>query len=638
MPDPGGLEAGHHVARQVEHGMAGPGRRNEEFGVGWVGGQEAVHQLLADLIVRLADHRTGRGDHARPVGAEFFHRRKRRFDHAAEGAAPAGMGRAEDARLRVREQDRAAVGGGDADGEAGNLGDDGVGFRAFALRPRLLGDHHVGRMDLVGGEEVLRLNADGGGHARAVLGDVLRLVVRTGAAVEAFIDAARHAAVAGEEGVADAVESFEVFRFQHSEPRQWAELRIGEGCGLEQLPHAGAAFAGQALHREVDVAGLLRRRVCLQCRGTVGEAERAEECGLLDRAVGARAHALDRKRESGEVHMRGEIDLTGRRQRAGEGVRADRLQRVADGALDVAVVDDERCAARLAVRHDAAAELEREAVAAPFVDRADRRIAHRLRQELLEQRQGIVADAEGEVAIDVELDRAFVPAVELLHRLMHRQRVEEFVGDDDERAVRHLVERVVPVDRHVDTAERLLLPLLKHRARLDHVHDDGVAEFRQNARGAQHVHHHGAAAGAKLDKADVLRRAHLAPDRCAPDADQLAEHLAYLGGGDEIAVAPERIARHVVAVPGIAQAQRHELAHRHRPAALDALPDFSLERGVHRFQACGNGGRLEAQTISAIPISISGTDSSMPMVMPPHKKPSCASGSRKNSQNVRAIP
>ena len=42
--------------------------------------------------------------------------------------------------------------------------------------------------------------------------------------------------------------------------------------------------------------------------------------------------------------------------------------------------------------------------------------------------------------------------------------------------------------------------------------------------------------------------------------------------------------------------------------------------------------------MNAIPARISGTFSSIPMVRPPHRKPSCASGCRNSSQIVRAIP
>ena len=60
------------------------------------------------------------------------------------------------------------------------------------------------RMDLIGGEEAVRLDAERRRHARAVFGDWRGVVVRADAAVEARIDAVGNAAFAGEEGVADA--------------------------------------------------------------------------------------------------------------------------------------------------------------------------------------------------------------------------------------------------------------------------------------------------------------------------------------------------------------------------------------------------------------------------------------------------
>ena len=151
-------------------------------------------------------------------------------------------------------------------------------------------------------------------------------------------------------------------------------------------------------------------------------------------------------------------------QRIDEGVPADRLQGLAGRALDVAVVDDQR---RAALAHHALADAEREIVGAPFVDRADRRVAHGRGHELVEQRDHLVGNAEHEIVVAVDLDHALVPAVELLDRLVDRQRVEEFVGEDDRRAVRHLLERLVPHRRHVDGAERLLLLLAQLRIDLD---------------------------------------------------------------------------------------------------------------------------------------------------------------------------
>ena len=286
---------------------------------------------------------------------------------------------------------------------------------------------------------------------------------------------------------------------------------------------------------------------------------------LLDRAGHPRAHAFGGERKRLEIDMGGQIDLAGRLQRIDEGVAADRLQGVAGRALDVAVVDHQRGAALM---HQPPAERERQIVGAPFVDRADRRVAHARRHELVEQRDHLVGDPERQIAIGIDLDHALVPAVELLDRLVHRQRVEQFVGEHDGGPVRHLVEGLMPHHRHVERGHRLLLPLLQRRADLDQMQHDRGAERRHHLRRAQRVEHHGAAAGAELDQPHILRLSHPVPGRRRPQAEQLAEHLADLGRGDEIAAAAERIARRVVAVHRMAEAQLHVLPHRHRPGQL----------------------------------------------------------------------
>ena len=87
--------------------------------------------------------------------------------------------------LAIGEQDRAAIGGGDADGDAFGARDDGVGARRVALP--WSGRHHgVGRMDLVHAEQVLRRNAHLLGHAAAIFRDIGRIVVRAEAAIEAL--------------------------------------------------------------------------------------------------------------------------------------------------------------------------------------------------------------------------------------------------------------------------------------------------------------------------------------------------------------------------------------------------------------------------------------------------------------------
>ena len=203
----------HDVARQVEHEMAGLARR-EEARVVRVGRHELLHQLGADLVARLVDHRPGRRDDARARSAEPLHLDDGCLQHAAERAAPAGVRRADHLRLRVGEQHRSAIRGRDADRQCLLARHDGVGMRPRLVAPRLARLDHLGRMDLVAGQQPLRPDRERLRHARAVLVDVGAQVLRADAAVQRGIDAVRNAAVAGEEAVADAGQRGERGRLQ----------------------------------------------------------------------------------------------------------------------------------------------------------------------------------------------------------------------------------------------------------------------------------------------------------------------------------------------------------------------------------------------------------------------------------------
>ena len=130
----------------------------------------------------------------------------------------------------------------------------------------------------------------------------------------------------------------------------------------------------------------------------------------------------------------------------------------------------------------------------------------------------------------------------------------------------------------VEPFEHALLHLLQRRTDLDQMHDQRVAKAGDDFRRPQRVVHQGAASGAELDDADIFRRAHLLPDRAHPQPDQLAEHLADLGRGDEIAAGAERIAIDVIAVLRMRQAQPHIFGNRHRSGDADQPADFVIER------------------------------------------------------------
>ena len=70
-------------------------------------GEEALDIVGADLIGLLRDGRADHRDNALRLGAELCHGLDRRLDDARQRAAPAGMGRADDARLRRRRTEPA---------------------------------------------------------------------------------------------------------------------------------------------------------------------------------------------------------------------------------------------------------------------------------------------------------------------------------------------------------------------------------------------------------------------------------------------------------------------------------------------------------------------------------------------------
>jgi hypothetical protein len=78
-----------------------------------------------------------------------LHGRDGVFKHAVKGAAPARMGRANDACFCVGKQHRPAICGQNADHQPGRAGDNGVRFRTAGGIVRGC-DMDIGRVHLVG--------------------------------------------------------------------------------------------------------------------------------------------------------------------------------------------------------------------------------------------------------------------------------------------------------------------------------------------------------------------------------------------------------------------------------------------------------------------------------------------------------
>ena len=101
------------------------------------------------------------------------------------------------------------------------------------------------------------------------------------------------------------------------------------------------------------------------------------------------------------------------------------------------------------------------------------------------------------------------------------------------------------------------------------------------------------------------------------DADHLAEDLADLGRGDEIAGTAEGLAGAVIAVFGVREAEREIIGDADRAVGLDNRLDLFAESGGHvgvlPFQSCSAAWR-RARSIAQRPSRIIGEESTMPMV------------------------
>src|SRR5262245_50154024 len=82
LGDPRLPKARHHVAGEIEQGVASTRRGDEVARVARIVSQKTIDQLLADLVIRLADHWAGRRHDPVADRAERLHRGDRRLDYA----------------------------------------------------------------------------------------------------------------------------------------------------------------------------------------------------------------------------------------------------------------------------------------------------------------------------------------------------------------------------------------------------------------------------------------------------------------------------------------------------------------------------------------------------------------------------
>ncbi len=142
----------------------------------------------------------------------------------------------------------------------------------------------------------------------------------------------------------------------------------------------------------------------------------------------------------------------------------------------------------------------------------------------------------------------------------------------------------------------------------------GAVKFRRHPRRPQQIGGERPAAGAELGHRDRRGLSHPLPDQGAPHADQFAENLAHLGGGDKIAGGADRPPGHVIPALRVIEGHRHERGDGQR--SLGANPTRDLAGQTVRAHAVVGRLPSRAQRIIAIPAINSGIDSNWPIVVP----------------------
>jgi hypothetical protein len=96
------------------------------------------------------------------------------------------------------------------------------------------------------------------------------------------------------------------------------------------------------------------------------------------------------------------------------------------------------------------------------------------------------------------------------------------------------------------------------------MHAGGIEKRRHHPRRTQRVAHQCASSRAELDEAQQRRLAETLPDGHAPQADQLAEHLADFGSRYEVAGGADGVRLLPIAMLGIGGAGEHVFLDRDR--------------------------------------------------------------------------
>ena len=140
-------------------------------------------------------------------------------------------------------------------------------------------------------------------------------------------------------------------------------------------------------------------------------------------------------------------------------------------------------------------------------------------------------------------------------QLTDRQRIEELVGDNQQRPFRQFLQSGQP--DCIGHPKTVLLLGAQDRADLDEMEAERTAKFRECVGGAQQIGSEDTTAGPELGEDHRIGAPHPLPCQRAPDPDQLAKNLTDLGRGDEIATGANRPPGRVIAVLGIVERHCH---------------------------------------------------------------------------------
>ncbi len=156
-------------------------------------------------------------------------------------------------------------------------------------------------------------------------------------------------------------------------------------------------------------------------------------------------------------------------------------------------------------------------------------------------------------------------------------------------------------------AEPLFLLDAEHQARLDQIEAKRTAKPRHGAGGAQKVAHQCTVTGPQLCQDDRVAPFCPLPQLGAPQADQLAENLADLGGGREVSSRTDRVAPRIVAAYRVMQRHCHIGGNSERALGANTPGDLPGNSVGH-----GRTGTRErsAQAMIRIPAISSGIDKS----------------------------